>query len=183
MYLFPLSDSQHHHFPLSPSPTTMPSMGAQAAGEGLIGAHRRDRHYPLRFLPLPPFLHSWPKSVSQFLSHTANQRRAIALKRILIKKPAGQRPQMFLLVLPSALGLALACPHCSPGAAAAHRCSLSRKLPSSGLPQSRLAQSHSAHQSTETGGEMLKMWKEVATVAVPMYYLNDLPLVLRNELE
>ena len=63
----PLSDSQHHHFPLSPSPTTMPSMGAQAAGEGLIGAHRRDRRSRslLHFLPLPPLLlllHSWPKS-------------------------------------------------------------------------------------------------------------------------
>ena len=61
----PLSDSQHHHFPLSPSPTTMPSMGAQAAGESLIGAHRRDQRSRslLHFLPLPPLLlHSWPKS-------------------------------------------------------------------------------------------------------------------------
>lgn len=106
----PLSDSQHHHFPLSPSPTTMPSMGAQAAGEGLIGAHRRDRRSLLHFLPLPPFLHSWPKSVDQFLGHNTIQRKTITLRGILIKKPSWRRPQMFLLVLPSALGLALACP-------------------------------------------------------------------------
>ena len=152
----------------------MPSMGAQAAGEGLIGAHRRDRRSRslLHFLPLPPLLlllHSWPKSCGpiswpQYHSKENHNIEGDSYQETVVAETsnvsfgsplrARARPR-----LPPLLS--------GRRAAAAHRCSLSRKLPSAGLLQSRLAQSHSAHQSTETGGEMWKMWKEVTNVSVP----------------
>ena len=108
---------------LSPSPTLSitTSLSLQAQQPCHPWAHRQQARVSLghtgetgarSYISSPSLPSSilGPKSVGQFLGHNTIQRRTITLKGILIKKPAWRRPQMFLLVLPSALGLALACP-------------------------------------------------------------------------
>ena len=116
---------------LSPSPTRSitTSLSLQAQQPCHPWAHRQQARVSLghtgetgarSYISSPSLPSSsilGPSLVGQFLGHNTIQRKTITLRGILIKKPAWRRPQMFLLVLPSALGLALACPHCSPGAA------------------------------------------------------------------